>query len=67
MHLSGDYRVSTTFGVVDLSPYLDEDYLADLRTNSFQQGENDGGPSLLCPHSPKGRLGSQGDTSFTSQ
>jgi len=44
--LPGDYGVSATFNVVDLSPYLADDYLEDLRANSLQQGENDGGPSL---------------------
>jgi len=44
--LLGDYGVSATFNVADLSPYLADDYLEDLRANSLQQGENDGGPSL---------------------
>jgi len=34
--LLGDYGVSTTFNVVDFSPYLDDDYLIDLRVNSSQ-------------------------------
>ena len=42
----GDYGVSATFNVADLSPYLEDDYLEDLRANSLSQGENDGGPSL---------------------
>ena len=41
----GDYGVSATFNVPDLSPYLKEDHLANLRANSPQQGEDDGGPS----------------------
>jgi len=44
--LPGDYGVSATFNVADLSPYLEGDYLEDLRENSLSQGENDGGPSL---------------------
>ena len=44
--LPGDYGVSATFNVADLSPYLADDYLEDLRANSLQQRENDGGPSL---------------------
>ena len=55
----GDCTVSTTFQVTDLSPYLDDDYLFDLRTNSSQQRENGRGPSLLSPHSPKQNQGSQ--------
>jgi len=45
--------------VADLSPYLDDNYLEDLRVNSSSQGENDGGPSLLTSTSPirsKGKL-----------
>ena len=44
--LPGDYGVFATFNVADLSPYLEDDYLEDLRPNSLSQGENDGGPSL---------------------
>jgi len=44
--LPGEYDVSATFNVADLSPYLADDYLEDLRVNSLLQGENDGGPSL---------------------
>jgi len=40
--LPGDYGVSATFNVADLSPYLDDNYLDDLRANSPSQGENDG-------------------------
>ena len=45
MELPGDYGVSATFNVADLSPYEADDYLSDLRIKSSQQGENDGGPS----------------------
>jgi len=47
--LSGDYGVLIIFNVVDLSPYLNDDYLSDLRANSSQREENDGSPSTL-PH-----------------
>jgi len=41
--LPGDYGVSTTFNVADLSPYYDEDEeILSLRLNSNQAGENDG-------------------------
>ena len=34
--------------MTDLSPYLQDDYVADLRLNSSQQGEDNGGlPSKL--------------------
>src|SRR3989442_4889134 len=35
--LRGEYNVSSTFNVSDLSPFDD----ADLRTNLFEEGEND--------------------------
>ena len=50
--LPGDYRVSGTFNVADLSPYFDGNYLEDLRANSSSQWENDGGPSLHASTSP---------------
>jgi hypothetical protein len=41
--LPGDYGVSATFNVSDLSPYYDqEDELPSLRANSTQEGEDDG-------------------------
>ena len=45
VELPGDYGVSATFNVANLSPYEADDYLLDLRIKSSQQGENDGGPS----------------------
>ena len=57
--LPGDYGVSTTFNVADLSPYIADDYLEDLRANSSQPEENDGGPSLSTlfgPTKAKGKL-----------
>jgi len=38
------YGLSSTFNIADLSPYLD-DYLSNLRSNFFKQGEDDGGLS----------------------
>ena len=45
VYLPGDYGVSATFNIADLSPYEADDYLLDLRIKYSQQGENDGGPS----------------------
>ena len=42
----GDYSFSTTFNVVDLSPYLEDDHLANLSVNSLQKAEDDGGLSM---------------------
>jgi len=49
VNLLEDYGVSATFNVADLSPYVEDDHLANLRANSPQQGEDDGGPSMR-PH-----------------
>ena len=47
VNLPGDYRVSATFNVADLNPYAEDDHLDNLRANSLQQGEDDGGPSPI--------------------
>lgn len=39
--LPGDYNVSATFNIKDLTPYLDDDDDSDLRTNHYQLGAND--------------------------
>jgi hypothetical protein len=39
--LPGEYNVSTTFNVKDLSPYLEDVDDSDLRTNHFQPKGND--------------------------
>ena len=46
VNLPGEYGVSATFNVADLSPYLEDDHLSNLRINSPQQGEDDGEPSV---------------------
>jgi len=53
--LPDDYNVSATFKVLDLSPYLDDTYHANLRTNLLQQREDDGGlsPKFLIDSSFK--------------
>ena len=40
--LRGDYGVLATLNVANLSPYLEDDYVANLRAYSSQQGEDDG-------------------------
>jgi len=40
--LPGDYEVLAISNVADLSAYQADDYLADLRMRSFQQGEDNG-------------------------
>jgi len=52
VELPGDYGVSATFNVADLSPYEADDYLSDLRIKSSQQGEDDGGPSTRSINVP---------------
>jgi hypothetical protein len=39
--LPGDYNISATFNVKDLTPYLNDDDDSDLRTNHFQPGTDD--------------------------
>ena len=41
IELPGDYGVSTTFNVADLSLYLDDDELFDSRSSLVQTREND--------------------------
>ena len=43
VELPGNYGVSATFNVADLSPYFDEDVELNSRTSPFQPGENDMG------------------------
>ena len=45
LDLPGDYGVLATFNVADLSACQADDYLADLRIKSSQQGEDDGVPT----------------------
>ena len=59
MYLPGDYRVSATFSVADLSPYEEDDYLYDLRSNPIKQGEDDENQPVMSQTSPP----SQGSSS----
>jgi len=52
------------FNVADLSSYLDDDYLEDLRANFSSQGDNDGGPSLLVSYGTNKSKGNWKDTMF---
>jgi len=52
-----DYGVSTTFNVANLSPYLEDDHLANLRANSPQQGKDNGGPSMGSHQEPQDTWG----------
>jgi len=45
--LRDDYGVSATFNVADLKAYHEDNYLADLRIKSSQQGEDDGVPITI--------------------
>lgn len=64
--LGGDFGVHATFNVGDLSPYLDDDGLAELRSIPFQEGgddacmENEGpkGDGLVLFNGFEGCLGS---------
>ena len=40
LELPPEFRVSPTFNILDLKPYLEEDEL-ESRTTSFQEGEDD--------------------------
>jgi len=50
--LPGDYGVLPIFNVVDLSPYEEDDYLYDLRSNPDKQGKDDGNQPNTSPTSP---------------
>ena len=53
--LPGDYGVSATFNVADLSPYYDpNDDLPSLRSNSHQAGEDDGDQAPIEPTDKEG-------------
>ena len=47
LEFPGDTNISTTFNVGDLSPYLEDGLLEDLRANPSQPEEVDVGASML--------------------
>jgi len=53
VNLPRDYGVSATFNVPNLSPYLEDDHIVNLRENSFQQGEDDGCLPLVSHSGPQ--------------
>ena len=53
VYLPGKFGVSTTFNVANLSPHLEDDHLSNLRSNSSQQGEDDGDGPWNLTMSPK--------------
>ena len=60
--LPSNYGVSATFNVANLKAFQDDDYLADLRIKSSQQGEANGVPTTKDkeegPTSPTRFIGS---------
>jgi len=56
VNFPSDYGVSATFNVADLSSYLEDDHLSNLRANSLQQREDDGGPTVEPHHELQGSL-----------
>ena len=48
--LPRDYGMLTAFNIADLSPYLEDDYLVNLRSNFSKQGEDDGPSSQSNEH-----------------
>lgn len=52
LELPVDYGVSATFNVANITPHLDGDGGPDLRSNHFQDGDNDEGSSVLSPRCP---------------
>ena len=54
VYLPGDLGVSATFHVANLSPYLEDDQMSNLRANSSQQGEDDGDGPMEPYHEPQG-------------
>ncbi|GAV91468.1 hypothetical protein CFOL_v3_34863 [Cephalotus follicularis] len=45
--LPGDYGVSGTFNIGDLSPFVEDEYISDLRSNPNPPEENDLGESTM--------------------
>lgn len=50
IELSGEFSVSSTFIVGDLMPYLEDDYLEDLRSSPNLEGEDDTSISSKSKH-----------------
>ena len=50
LDLPGEYGVSATFNVSDLSPFSFDEGTCNLRTNPFEERGNDGGPLARDVH-----------------
>ena len=53
--IPGEYGVSSSFNVVDLTPFVAYDDFEHLRVNSFQEGENDENPKTSQIQEPMTR------------
>ncbi|KAL6529609.1 hypothetical protein OROGR_015232 [Orobanche gracilis] len=66
VELPGDYGVHATFNVGDLSPFLDDEGIAELRTIPFKGGGDDTGraasPEPISPPAFNGKNGQAGPT-----
>lgn len=60
LELPGDYGVSATFNIADLSPFFEAETLPSLQ-GCFQEGENVGGPTINHQEQPVEGV-SKGDT-----
>jgi len=65
VNLLGDYGLSTMFNVAGLSPYLEDEHLVNLRTNSFQLGEDDEDQALVQDSTPQNDLGNASSSTKT--
>ena len=52
---SGEYGVSSSFNVADLTPFFADGDFEDLRANTFQEGGNDENPKAAQIHGPMTR------------
>jgi len=53
--IPGEYGVSSSFNVADLTPFVAGGDFEDLRANAFQEGGNDENPKTTQMHGPMTR------------
>jgi len=53
--IPGEYGVSSSFNVADLTPFFADGDFEDLRANTFQEGGNDENPKAAQIHGPMTR------------